>query len=353
MEKVFRDKDLATYFNNNFVNYRANMESGSDAEFIKSEYGVVFLPTFIILDPSGNVEFKYDHEMSAAQLLAEGRKAINPKSYYAAIRKENAASKPKKVVVERSAEQDEKVLLVLDETGEMDADLLYNEAYFRLELIDGSHKKAAADYLSTQSDWTTEKNMNFIMDFTESVDSKQFKYMVNNKASFDDRYGKERVDRLLNIVVYNRLHNGIPRPSLSEAIQLYKKIEAKDPLMFGYHYFINRQMIDGDPQEMLETVKEYLDQRPMDKQMVEKISSFIASSPNLFDKRDQRFAHDLIDDLIKQDESNLDYHIDKIKVLVNLEKCEEASDVVTNYFSHQDTDVSHSDRVSGILSKCK
>ncbi len=66
--------------------------------------------------------------------------------------------------------------------------------------MDGSSKSAATKYLATQSDWSTEENRKFIIDFISSTFSKEYEYLCENKADFVAQFGESKVKRTLEVL---------------------------------------------------------------------------------------------------------------------------------------------------------
>jgi len=71
-ENVFTQGPLASYFNQNFVNYKVNAgDTGSGPE-IADLYGVNSFPTFIFVDGKGKVMLRHEGPVTAMQLLEMG-----------------------------------------------------------------------------------------------------------------------------------------------------------------------------------------------------------------------------------------------------------------------------------------
>lgn len=140
-----------------------------------------------------------------------------------------------------------------------DPDILYQEAYFRMELMDGSHRAAAKEYLKTQDDWTTEKNMNFILDFLYKTDAMEFEYVIYNRRKFELKLGKERVNNAVKILVYQKLHHGFPRPTLEEAQALLSHVDPSSSRTQAHKYYLNRMYEEENFKEYERVAKKYLD----------------------------------------------------------------------------------------------
>jgi thiol-disulfide isomerase/thioredoxin len=290
-EKEFRDPDLANYFNRTFVNIRIDMDSPEGKQLHK-KYDVIFLPTMMILDPTGRVKFKVDQAITAKNLLDIAQKIAEPEIYrrepsYAStsapLRKpvepaptptptprnveteelvkklpkaiqENPDLETEEVVVQPSNPSEvikvdkdfvpgivteEKIIHVFDPNSDnLPPEILKQEAYLKLQMMDGSHNEAARKYLDTQEDWSSELNMRFILDFLHSSDSREFQHVINNRKAYEDLLGKERVLRNISILVYDRLNRGFPRPTFQETQDLFSYIDPVKYEQFAYEHYM-------------------------------------------------------------------------------------------------------------------
>lgn len=264
MEPIFRDPALAHYMNANFINVRIDMGRESAVKKqVARKYNVFFLPTLLILDQTGNLLFRADNELLTAQEILNIAQALNaPQDYMMAQAKPQSASDSRlldastdqtdvkikitdhmmlakidgsdtNVLVptpsindpDYSDDPNEKILYTLGQGDELPPEILYEEAYFRLtQLSDGSHRETVEQYLISQSNWGTEKNIMFVFDFLDNTDSKQFAYMIENRSLFESVIGKEKVTESLGILVHQKLFQAIERPSAEEAEKLFSYI---------------------------------------------------------------------------------------------------------------------------------
>lgn len=67
-EQTFNRPEVANYLNTNYVSVRVNIDN-LDGIAYKTQYDVRFLPTIMILDPSGKVVRKYEESMAPSKLL--------------------------------------------------------------------------------------------------------------------------------------------------------------------------------------------------------------------------------------------------------------------------------------------
>ncbi len=280
MEPIFRDPELATYMNNHFINVRIDMGTESEVKKqVSQKYDIFFLPTLLILDQNGQLMFRSDNKLLTAQELVNIARAMNtPKDYILAQSKPQASSDSRllddeattvdkikitddmmlakdegsgaNVLVPTPAINDpyysedpnEKILYTLGEGDELPPEILYEEAYFRLtQLSDGSHKETVEQYLDTQQDWSTKKNIMFVFDFLDNTTSKQFQYMIENRSLFESMLGKEKVSESIGILVFQKLYQAIQRPDIEEAETLFSYVDKSTSKKKAKEYIRERQ----------------------------------------------------------------------------------------------------------------
>jgi len=239
MDIHFQDKEVINYFNRHFINVKINTDTPYGKQ-VSTKYQIAFLPTILILSKDGDTRFKVDKLINRDELLSLAKYAIDgpstprpvsppppPKKEVASqeeaprVENEKKESTTKKSTKEDETvvneeliedEPEEKILYVLDPNAtDLPPEILYEEAYFRLQLNDGSSIAAAEKYLATQEDWNTEKNLKFIFDFLYNTDSKEFEYFINNKDKFREHISEGKIKRSLKILVEYKLYQGIPR----------------------------------------------------------------------------------------------------------------------------------------------
>lgn len=222
-DEVFENAALAHFFNKHMVNIKIDMD-GPLGHQIKKRFAVVWLPTLIISDHNGRVLTKIDELISAEELLTLAKEAIAGKarSHEQELNKTPFYSKASSERKPESAQsRNEEVLYIHDSrVSSGRPSIMFHEAYLHLQLMDGRHQEVVQRYLSTQDDWSTEKNIKFIFDFVQDTQSKLFRYLVENKNRFVEVLGKEKVDQSINILVRQRLDRGFPRPDEKEVRSL-------------------------------------------------------------------------------------------------------------------------------------
>lgn len=289
MDIHFQDKEVRNYFNRNFINVKIDTDTKYGKK-VSAKYGIAFLPTVLILDKDGNQRFKVDKLMNRDEILSFAKYAVEGPKYpkpsapivsnppapkttpskpttsipaqvkkdVAEVRKKE--KKQKKIEEEAVKENNEKILYVLDANAtNLPPEILYEEAYFRMQFNDGSHKEASKKYLATQEDWLTEKNIRFIFDFLYNTDSDEFKFFIANKEAFAKYIAPEKIEQSLKILIENKLYLGIPRPSFEQSKYLLSLIDEENAVRNNYYYFLNRLNTEGNTVKYFEIAEQYFD----------------------------------------------------------------------------------------------
>ena len=306
MDIEFRDENLANYFNSNFVNVKVNMEH-EKAEAFKSAYSIVFLPTLLFVNPEGQMRMSIDHLINAKDLLKMG-KHINGDNIPTPASKPTvsaapqpatarpkappvqttptpkptstptqtiAEAQPKSIPQEKQTpppstappkpqptltdDEDGTILYVMGQDSDnLPPEILREEAYFRMQLMDGSHKAAAKKYLASQDDWSTEENMRFIHDFIDDARSKEFNYLIENRKAFEQILSKEVISQSINILVNKELERAYPRPDEQRVRQLLSHAGAANPALGASVYALNNIYTSGNTSSFLDEAKDII-----------------------------------------------------------------------------------------------
>ena len=229
--QVFNRSKVARYFNRNFINYKMDMEKGSGPVF-SVNYGVKEFPTFLFVTPDGTLVHKFDGYQHEKEMLTNAEPALNP-------------TNRKKALDERYA------------NGGRKPDFLYNYTYERLLRMDDSHKEVVKEYLDSQREWLTDKNIRFIYQFMEDIDSKMFLHMVSNRKRYEDLIGQEEVSRTIDIMVNNRIFNSETPPSIAEVDALYRLAYPKQGDKMAFDYKVKAFKDAGDIENYLAVSIDY------------------------------------------------------------------------------------------------
>jgi tetratricopeptide (TPR) repeat protein len=249
MDLEFRQATVANFFNKNYINVRINMDNSTVASEYKVKFDIVFLPTIIILDRFGNIKYKTDKIINGSALTSIAQICMAEN-----VIVENDVTKISYDPVELSQKPSTQVAPtegnILHKLGDYNSnpDILYKEAYFRIELMDGSHQAVAEKYLATQQDWSSPKNMKFILDFVYSANSPLFDYLTQNIDSFKSTLGAEAVNTSLEIIINHELESAVTRPN-EEKVKFLLNLLYPNPIIAEEKtalYFMHRALQQCD-----------------------------------------------------------------------------------------------------------
>lgn len=162
MEKnVFTDKNVADFYNKNFINVRIDMEKGEGKE-LAMKYGVRSYPTFLFLNAEGEIVGKELGYIKSEEFLELGKKNNNPQLVNTNLKDEFLKGK-------------------LDQAGLLNFISLYASKDPVLA------KQASEKYFSNKKDKSfSGEEVNALLNFTQSVDDANYKVFVANKAAITE-----------------------------------------------------------------------------------------------------------------------------------------------------------------------
>lgn len=245
LDMVFTDKALGDYFNSHFINTKFDMEAAIGKE-LQLKYDVVFVPTLLILDKNGYTVIRFETgNITATDLLRIGKSINGPLQNEIVTAQPSAANSQNKqvdpfVASKKVETKEDKIVYVLGDHTHATPDLLRQEAYFRLQLMDGTHKPLVKKYLETQDNWLKPEVMQFIYDFLYTTDSPTFSFVVENKSAFEKLFGTESLIQTLSILIDKKLYQAVPRPTFDEAKALYKVIYPLQAEYLANQYLLSR-----------------------------------------------------------------------------------------------------------------
>lgn len=254
MDLEFKKPEVSSYFNEHYVNIRVNMDYSPHAATYKKKFDIVFLPTIIILDKRGSIKYKTDKFTDGKDLLFIAQKSESSSVYFLndatdIIRdplSQNATTAGQEVIVHKLGAPNQ------------NPDILMKEAYFRIELMDGSHRRCASKYLETQTNWSSDKNMRFVMDFIYSVNTPEFDFFTKNLEKFTADFGQDQVKQTLEILINDELYYAYPRPDFMQAKNLLSFIYKENADQKTMEYFLERYLTECNLSHYKKMALEYI-----------------------------------------------------------------------------------------------
>lgn len=192
--KVFPDSMVGAFFNARFVNVKMDMEKGEGVD-MAAKYGIEYYPTLLFFDGDGVLQHKAVGFHNTAECLALGQKALDPA-------------------------QNLKGLKTRYQNGDRSTDLLWALTEAKAAAAESETGKIAEEYLKTQTDLTTEANLDFILRYVDDPFSPGFKYLVAQRNLFVARFREKAVEAKIESVFENYLQQH-PKMQLGEVQRLY------------------------------------------------------------------------------------------------------------------------------------
>jgi thiol-disulfide isomerase/thioredoxin len=241
--EVFPLTQVGNYFNEKFINVKMDMEQ-EEGKKVARRYGIRAFPTLLFVNSDGDVVHRVAGFRDEKSLLSLGSDANNPTRQMAYMKKK------------------------YDE-GNREADFLHSYAYARLQAFAGDdYIKVANEYLATQTDWATEKNMQFVFDFVTRTDAQMFDFLVQNRTAFELKFGDLEVDKKIDRLVGTRidqllsLKDGEETKMFEEVKTLYTKLDANTAVAQTANFKMTYHRNGGNRKDFALAAIEYIENMP-------------------------------------------------------------------------------------------
>ncbi len=237
-KSVFSDASVATFFNEQFVNLKLDMEKGEGNGF-RMKFGVNGYPSFLFLNAAGVVVHRGQGFQPPERFLKLGKAALDPTKQVGGMDSQYA-------------------------DGNRDPEFLYDYTSVMLEAGNPLAAKVGAEYLETQEKWSDSKNMNLVAQLVRSYDDPYFKYIVDQRHLFISEFGTDRVDYMLSSLIDRHLYSNIERLDLEAARKIYDETfptnKAKKSFsVFEIDYYQFKKNEERQVEKAKAFVKEYED----------------------------------------------------------------------------------------------
>ncbi len=175
---VFTDKEVADFFNDNFISVKMDMEKGEGIQ-LKTDWNIKAFPTFLYFNANGELIHRVVGAYGAQEFLSYSKMAVNDNLMAVNLQKRYDA-------------------------GERGGAFMYE---YLVSLRLGYHKaleaKVSGDYLSALSneELLKEENWNIIKHFMKDPTLKGFQYLVTHKDQLSKVIDSEDVEsKLFNTI---------------------------------------------------------------------------------------------------------------------------------------------------------
>ncbi|MFK7947867.1 MAG: thioredoxin family protein [Saprospiraceae bacterium] len=235
---VFTKPNVATFYNDNFISVKMDMEKGKGPDFAE-KYGVKAFPTLLYFSPEGELLHRIVGAKDANEFIEVGKIALNPQL--------------------RLGTMTEKYL-----QGERSPEFLKNYAYASKAAGDYKYRDIAEKYLEIQNDWSTAENIQFIYDFTENTRSRHFNYMIENRPLFEKQLGSGNVFNKVQSIVQGRLDLIMNQKSknaeeLKSVNKLFEKVYKEEAVVKYAAFRMTYYRTQGDRDGFAEAAVDYVE----------------------------------------------------------------------------------------------
>lgn len=235
---VFTKPNVATFYNDNFISIKMDMEKGEGPAFAV-KHGVKQFPTLLYFSPEGELLHRAVGFKDANDFIKVGETALNPKL--------------------RLGTMTEKYI-----RGNRSPEFLKSYAYASKAAGDYKYRDIAEMYLNTQNEWSTTDNLQFIYDFTENTRSRHFNYMIENRALFEKQLGSGKVFNKVQSIVQNHLDLIMNQKSkdaneLTSVNKLFQKIYKEEAVVKFAAFRMTYYRTQGDRKGFAEAAVDYVE----------------------------------------------------------------------------------------------
>jgi thiol-disulfide isomerase/thioredoxin len=178
-EFTFPDSALGAYFNAHFINLKVDLEQG-EGPSLNQEWVINAYPTLLFFDTSGREVHRAVGFFSANELLEIGEQANHP---------EHQLVNFKQAFLEGHCPADR--LPSLLRTLERSADPLA--------------ARVAHFYLLQQENYHPLEVQKWILTYADDPEQPAFQYLLKKRTDFYRRFGKDRVDARIQVVIHQYL----------------------------------------------------------------------------------------------------------------------------------------------------
>ena len=219
--EVFPDSALGVFFNTRLVSAKFDMEHGEGIE-LSSRYKIWVYPTLLFVDYAGAVQHRSAGYHSPEELIALGRIALDTSRNLAALEREYSS-------------------------GNRHREFLLRYLEAKTLAYDPDAGRIANEFLKTEDDLGTPENMDLLMRHIDDPYSRGFRFLLNNRPEFEEKFGKREVKTKIETVFegYLQSHPGL---QLGEVQRLYGTVypEGGEALASRYRLDYYRQKNDTE-----------------------------------------------------------------------------------------------------------
>lgn len=231
---VFTEASVGTFYNDNFINAKIDMEAGEGIE-LAERYEVRAYPTLLFISGEGELLHRAVGYHDAEQFLKLGEAALDPAQRIS-------------------------TMAVRYAKGDRDPEFLYDYAMAATSSMSPDAEEIVQAYLESKEDWSDEGTMKLIFETAESADSKLFDYILENRAAFEEMYGERNVlVKLQRMIISSLDPEATPEETLSKVDAKFQQAFPEEALMMSANFKMNYYQMLGDMDKFAETAVAYFE----------------------------------------------------------------------------------------------
>ena len=230
---TFKEENVGQYFNANFINVKMDMEKGEGPE-LSSKYNVTAYPTYLFINPKGEVVHQGLGGMPGAEFIEVAKQAMGKVDNSKEFEKAYTAGKRDPALVL-------KYVHALNRAGKPSL-------------------KVVNDFLIKQPDLSLPDNLRIVFEGTTQSDSKVFDQLILHKDQIVALYSEQKVKDRIEDACNKTLQNAVTfkSPELrKEAIEKMKKYVPEKADLFALNGDMKFFQASGDPKNFCKTCESF------------------------------------------------------------------------------------------------
>lgn len=185
-KEIFPLKEVGSFFNQNFINAKIDMEKGEGVN-LAQEYEVTAYPTYLFINGNGELVHKGIGYLPAEEFLTVAQNALNPETQYYTLKKKFFAGEQIATASMRN------LLEVAKELGDNDASAIA-ETFIQKE----------------KRNWLTKEMLEILITYTQTPTDEAYIFLEKNKVKAAALIGEDVLNDGLNNIVFRFAVSKIP-----------------------------------------------------------------------------------------------------------------------------------------------
>lgn len=189
---VFKNDTVGKFYNDKFISIKINMEAGEGIEFAK-KYNVRCYPNLLIINSNGEIIHRQGGGLKPQAFINFAEIALSGKNSYS--------------YYSQNFEKEKNNLSFLKEY----IDYLGHTCLPMDEQINAYFNQIDSTKYSERENW------NMILNYSNSIDSKTFKYLITHQTEFTSKYTQDSVDMKISTVIQKNAHKFIYQNPINDS----------------------------------------------------------------------------------------------------------------------------------------